>query len=138
MIFDCPLGAPKRQGCPDTMFILDHCGVPDIAGGGYETWSKDMADLSKRPNIAVKISGITAYAKPDWTLDTLRPYFETAIDKFGWERVVWGSDSPVCTLQSSLDQWVAATHALLAGATTEERAKLLHLNAFRVWKVIAR
>ena len=47
-----------------------------------------------------------------WTVETLRPYVEHTIGAFGWDRVVWGSDWPVCTLGGGLSTWVAATHAL--------------------------
>lgn len=132
-----PIAIELADACPGTSFILDHCGVPDIAGDGFAAWSQGMADLSKRANVAVKISGITAYARPDWTLATLRPYVETVIELFGWDRVVWGSDSPVCTLQSSMDQWVAVTQALVSGASADERGKLFHANARRLWNLPA-
>ena len=89
--------------------------------------------LARRENVHAKISGITAYAAPDWTLDTLRPYVEHIVDRFGWNRVVWGSDSPVCTLNASLETWVAATHALMAGCSEAERAALYRDNARRLW-----
>ncbi len=130
-----PLACELVDACPDTTFILDHCGVPDIASGDATGWAKSIADLARRPNVNAKVSGITAYAKPDWTLDTLRPYMETVITSFGWDRVVWGSDSPVCTLQSSLDQWVAVTRAVIAGASVDEQAKFLHDNAARLWQI---
>lgn len=132
-----PIATELVDACPDTVFVLDHCGVPDIAHDGFAVWAKDMATLAQRPNINVKISGITAYAKPDWTLNTLRPYVETALALFGPDRVVWGSDSPVCTLQSSLDQWVATTHALLAETSVAERTKILQTNARRIWNIPA-
>lgn len=123
------------DACADTQFVLDHCGVPDIAGGGYAPWASAITDIARRPNVAAKISGITAYAKRDWTLETLRPYVEHVIGSFGWDRVVWGSDSPVCTLNSNLDQWVAVTHALTAGASQSERARFYSANARAIWNV---
>ena len=107
--------------------------MPDIAGGDFGAWAAGITELARRPQVNAKISGITAYAKPDWTLHTLRPYVEHVIAAFGWDRVVWGSDSPVCTLQSSLDQWVGVTHALVAEASVDERAALFQGNARRIW-----
>lgn len=127
------LAANLADACPDTVFVLDHCGVPDIAGGDFGAWAAGITELARRPQVNAKISGITAYAKPDWTLHTLRPYVEHVIAAFGWDRVVWGSDSPVCTLQSSLDQWVGVTHALVAEASVDERAALFQGNARRIW-----
>ncbi|WP_417241955.1 amidohydrolase family protein [Celeribacter sp.] len=123
------------DACDSTEFVLDHCGVPDIAGDHYDDWAVAISDLAQRPHVNAKISGITAYATPDWTLDTLRPYVEHVIEAFGWDRVVWGSDSPVCTLNASLERWVETTHALTAGASEDERARLYALNAARIWDI---
>jgi predicted TIM-barrel fold metal-dependent hydrolase len=121
---------------PDVQFVLDHCGVPDIKGGVEHPWRGQVAEIARRPNVAGKISGVVAYADPDaWTAETLRPYVEHTIACFGWDRVVWGSDWPVCTLGGGLLGWVAATHALLAGSSETERTKLLSGNARRLWRL---
>jgi predicted TIM-barrel fold metal-dependent hydrolase len=130
-----PLAADLIDSAPDTTFILDHCGVPDIAGQDFSSWSTIVRNLAQRPNLNAKISGITAYTGGSWTQETLRPYFHHIIDCFGWSRVVWGSDSPVCTLHSSLSEWVATSQALVADASNEERAALFHANATRIWKL---
>lgn len=129
------VGQKLIEKCPDVQFVLDHCGVPDIAGKDYATWSASIRQLAAHPNLACKISGIVAYAGPAWTVDDLRPYFETAIEAFGWNRVVWGSDFPVCTLTADLTRWVEATHALLKGTSADEQASLLHRNAERIYAV---
>jgi predicted TIM-barrel fold metal-dependent hydrolase len=121
---------------PDVQFVLDHCGVPDIKGGAEHPWREHMSEIARRPNVAAKISGVVAYADPDaWTVESLRPYFEHTIGDFGWDRVVWGSDWPVCTLGGGLSTWIAATHALLLGASVDEKAKLLSGNAKRIWTI---
>ena len=121
---------------PDVQFVLDHCGVPDIKRGAEHPWREHMAEIARRPNVVGKISGVQAYANPDdWTVATLRPYVEHTIESFGWNRVVWGSDWPVCTLGGSLSTWVAATHALIAGASVDERASLLSGNARKLWSL---
>jgi predicted TIM-barrel fold metal-dependent hydrolase len=121
---------------PDVQFVLDHCGVPDIMGGAEHPWREQVAEMARRPNVVGKISGVVAYADPGaWTVETLRPYVEHTITSFGWDRVVWGSDWPVCTLGGGLLGWVAATHALLAGASEAERTKLLSGNARRLWRL---
>lgn len=127
------LASDLVDACPETTFILDHCGVPDIAGGSFADWASHITRLARRENLHVKLSGITAYGPADWTAATLRPYVQHAIESFGPSRVVWGSDSPVCTLQSSLSEWVAVTHLLLSGVTPEERGAILHGNARRLW-----
>ncbi|UCI26306.1 amidohydrolase family protein [Mesorhizobium sp. B2-8-5] len=121
---------------PDVQFVLDHCGVPDIKGNAEHPWREHMEAIAKRPNVTAKISGVVAYADPaTWTVETLRPYVEHTIHCFGWDRVIWGSDWPVCTLGGGLTTWVAATHALLAGTSEAERARLLSGNARQLWRL---
>lgn len=121
---------------PDVTFILDHCGVPDIAGDVRQPWRDGIAEIARRPNVIAKVSGVVAYADAEtWIAETLRPWVEHTINAFGWDRVVWGSDWPVCTLGGGLTAWVAATHALLDGASEDERRKLLSENARRVWSL---
>ncbi|RWP11600.1 amidohydrolase [Mesorhizobium sp.] len=121
---------------PDVTFILDHCGVPDIKGKSEHPWREHMSDIARRPNVMAKISGVVAYADAgSWTVETLRPYVEHTINSFGWDRVVWGSDWPVCTLGGGLSTWVAATHALLSGCSIGERDRLLSGNARKLWRL---
>jgi predicted TIM-barrel fold metal-dependent hydrolase len=120
--------------CPDVPFVLDHCGVPAVKDRAEHPWREHISEIARRPNVVVKISGVVAYADPpSWTLADIRPYVEHSIASFGWDRVVWGSDWPVCTLSASLSTWVAATRALIEGCSADERRKLLEGNARRVW-----
>lgn len=128
-----PLGRALADAAPDTVFVLDHCGVPDIAGGGRGPWAAGIAELARRPNVHVKLSGLTAYAGAGWTLETLRPWVDHVLDCFGPARMVWGSDSPVCTINSSLAEWVAASHALIAALSPAEQAAIRRDNARRIW-----
>ena len=124
---------------PDVQFILDHCGVPDIKGGSEHPWREHVAEIARRPNVTAKISGVVAYADAEnWTVEALRPYVEHVIDSFGWDRVVWGSDWPVCTLGGGLSTWIGATHALLSGVSLEDKARVLSENAKRLWKLSLR
>ena len=131
-----PLAMALADACPQTTFVLDHCGVPDMSGGDFAGWAASITALALRPNLNAKISGITAYGGPKWSVETLRPYVEHVIAAFGWTRVVWGSDSPVCTLHGTLDRWVAATVALIAGASADERRAFQHENAQRIWRLV--
>ncbi|CAN7624671.1 amidohydrolase family protein [Ensifer sp. T173] len=120
---------------PDLQFVLDHCGVPDIRNGAEHPWRDHMREIAKRPNVVAKISGVVAYADESWNVETLRPYVEHTIATLGWDRVVWGSDWPVCTLGANLSTWVATTHALLEHCSPDERTKLLSANARRIWNL---
>ena len=121
--------------CPEVQFVLDHCGNPPIASGDISAWRKDVAALTELPNVVGKVSGIVNHAKPGWTADDLRPVVEHMIDSFGWNRVVWGSDRPVLTLNGTLTQWVNAVRTIVAGASPDEQASLFHRNAERVYRI---
>jgi predicted TIM-barrel fold metal-dependent hydrolase len=121
--------------CPDVKFILDHCGNPPIASGDISQWRADLSALAELPNVVGKISGILVHAPSDWTPATLRPVIEHMIDRFGWDRVVFGSDRPVLTLNGTLTQWVEAVKEIVSGASEDEQARLFHRNAERHYGV---
>lgn len=124
------------DACPDVPFVLDHCGAQSITPGVTQLWRGRIAEIARRPNVTAKISGVVAYVDPKtWVLDDIRPYVEHVIERFGWDRVVWGSDWPVCTLTASLSIWLAATHALTSGVSAREREKLFAANARRLWSL---
>ena len=124
--------------CPEVQFVLDHCGNPLISSGDISQWRTDLAALAELPNVAGKISGIVNHARPGYTPDDLRPVVEHMIQSFGWNRVVWGSDRPVLTLNGTLTKWVEATKSIVAGASADEQAALFHRNAERIYRVPAR
>ncbi|WP_309085328.1 amidohydrolase [Chelativorans sp.] len=135
-----PRQLPKAMAlidlAPDVQFILDHCGVPDIKAGEVEPWRAHVREIARRPNVTAKISGVVAYTDVEnWTVEILRPWVEHVVECFGWDRLVWGSDWPVCTPAGGLSTWVAATHALFSGASEEERKKLFSGNARRIWRL---
>lgn len=131
-----PIAAQLVDACPDTRFILDHCGVPDIASGNLDAWRTRLKELSLRPNLACKISGIIAYASPDRIgVETLRPVVEHTIHCFGWDRVIWASDWPVCNLTRDLATWDSLLEEILAGCSGDELARLYHCNARRVYQL---
>ena len=130
-----PVARELAAACPDVQFVLDHCGNPLIAGGDLADWRRDLAALAELPNVAGKISGIVNHAPPGWTAETLRPAVEHVIESFGWDRVVWGSDRPVLTLNGTLTQWVNAVRTIVAGASADEQSALFYRNAERVYGV---
>jgi predicted TIM-barrel fold metal-dependent hydrolase len=131
-----PVALALVQRCPKVTFILDHCGVPDVKARSLEPWREHIRQLAEQPNVLCKISGLVAYADATtWTIADLKPYTDHVLASFGWDRVVWGGDWPVCTLSATLAQWVAATHDLTGHATEDQRAQLFHRNAERVYRL---
>lgn len=133
-----PVAIELVDACPNTQFILDHCGVPAIAANSSEFWQARIREMARRPNVACKVSGIILYAGENQrSASELFPWFAHVVETFGWDRIVWGSDWPVCTLAVPLCEWVSVTHELLdlASATVEQRHAFLEANARRIYGV---
>lgn len=128
------LAAELIDSCADTQFILDHCGNPDIASGDEVAYTKSLAELARRDNLACKISGLPVNC-PVGQADaaTLRPWVESCISVFGWDRIVWGGDWPVCTLNGTFVSWCAALDDILSGESESNRERLLVTNAQRIY-----
>ena len=86
------------------MFVVDHLSKPPIASGELEPWATHMRALAAHENVVCKLSGMVTEADWEtWTVDDLRPYAETVLDAFGPDRVMFGSDWPVCLLAATYD-----------------------------------
>jgi predicted TIM-barrel fold metal-dependent hydrolase len=135
--------------CPNVEFILDHCGNPnlrsDAGEGEFGQWREHLREVAGHPNVVCKISGIVVNtdlanpagqtAQPAWTIETLRPAVDHVIACFGWDRVMFGGDWPVCTLAASFKQWVEALSLLTQDAGAENQRKLFYENAVRVYRL---
>ena len=138
-----PLALDLVRACPQTTFILDHCGVPEIsandapAGAGFLAWKKSIRTLAAEPNVNGKISGITAYApEPLRNAQGLRPYIDTMLEAFGPSRLVWGGDWPVVNLGTGLLAWSNISHELLSRLTADERTLILSTNAKKIYRIL--
>jgi predicted TIM-barrel fold metal-dependent hydrolase len=136
-----PLALELVRACPGTTFVLDHCGVPDIAGNdaprgdGFLTWRKGIRALAAEPNLCCKISGITAYAgEHQRTPEGLRPYTDTVIEAFGPARCLWGGDWPVVNLGSGLARWCELARELIVSAAGTDAEAVLAGNAASIYQ----
>lgn len=118
---------------PNMRTVIDHGSKPLIRDGIMDGWDQDMAALASETSAFCKLSGLVTEARADWTVDDLRPYVEHLLDTFGPDRLVWGSDWPVCTLASSYGRWVEVTGELLSGLAEDERGAILGGNAARAY-----
>jgi len=124
------------RDCPGVSFILDHCGGPQVKEHRLDPWRQHILEMSKSPNVACKVSGLVSYADPEkWTAEDLRPYVDHVIECFGWDRVLFGSDWPVCTLSSSPQKWADTLALLTHDAGEEKQRKLFYENAARVYRL---
>ncbi|MEO1192457.1 MAG: amidohydrolase family protein [Pseudomonadota bacterium] len=129
-----PVARDLAKACENTRLILDHCGVPDIAGGGLDPWRADISALAALPNVTCKLSGLLAYCRPDAaTLDSIRPYVDHVLEAFGPQRMIWGSDWPVVTVTSDLPTWIDITQEILGALSPDEAEAIGSANAVQVY-----
>jgi L-fuconolactonase len=119
------------DACEDNMrFVVDHIAKPRIAAGEMEPWATDLAELAKRPNVYCKLSGMVTEADWNaWKPADLKPYVEKVLEFFGEDRVMFGSDWPVCHLASDYAGVKGALEEVLGDISPETRAKIFGGNA---------
>jgi predicted TIM-barrel fold metal-dependent hydrolase len=121
---------------PDTLFILDHLATPAIRYGLWEPWASQIAALAALPNVVAKISGVLAGVDPaNWRQAQILPYLGHALDCFGFDRVMFGSDWPMLTEAATYADWLAVVETAIAGATASEQRKLFRDTAARLYRL---
>jgi L-fuconolactonase len=121
---------------PEVEFVLDHCAKPYIADGVLQPWADQIRELAGQVNITCKLSGLVTEADWfDWTVDDLRPYVNVVIDAFGPDRLMFGSDWPVCLLASSYQRWVDTVDELIADLSPDERDAITGGTAHRFYGI---
>ena len=131
-----PVARALALACPDTVFVLDHCGVPDVAGGDFTSWAKGLARVAELPHVMCKLSGILAYCAPGTaSLGVIRPYVDHVLTCFGADRVLWGSDWPVVNLGLDLAGWIGVTREILAGLSAAEALAVASGTARRIYRL---
>lgn len=124
------------DACPETVFVLDHLAKPPIRERGWEPWATDFRELARRPNVVCKLSGLPTEADRErWTVDDLRPYVYHALECFGPDRLLYGSDWPVVNLAGGARRWRAAAEELLAELDAPARLCVFANNARRVYGI---
>ncbi|MFI2410290.1 amidohydrolase family protein [Streptomyces sp. NPDC018947] len=115
-------------------FVLDHLGKPPIATGELEPWGADLRRLAALPNTVGKLSGLVTEAAPgNGRTEDLRPYADIALDAFGPQRLMFGSDWPVCTLRADYTSVVGTADRLTEALGPDEKDAVFHRNALRVY-----
>ncbi|MFK7788988.1 MAG: amidohydrolase [Phycisphaeraceae bacterium] len=115
----------------DMPFVLDHIAKPTILPSKFdEQWASDVTELAKRPNVMCKLSGMMTEVQADvWSISNLKPYFEIVLQAFGHDRLMFGSDWPVCLLKADYVEWIQTVLKLIHGLSEEEQDKILYRNA---------
>lgn len=109
-----PAAAVAASAVGRARFVLDHLGKPPIAAGQTQSWAGELARLADCPNVSAKLSGLVTEADwAHWTVEDLRPYVQVALELFGPQRLLWGSDWPVVNLAGGYQRWLDAARSLV-------------------------
>jgi L-fuconolactonase len=132
-----PSAAEVASRFPGQRFVLDHLAKPDIRGGGaLRSWERRLRKLAARGNVWGKLSGLVTEADwTGWTPQQLRPYLDVAFECFGPDRLMIGSDWPVCTVAADYGRTMAVVVDYLAERPASERDAVLGGNAQRFWNL---
>ncbi|HAY82539.1 MAG TPA: amidohydrolase [Planctomycetaceae bacterium] len=139
-------GWKLAKQCPDTRFIVDHCGNADPKAflkqdsdkepwHTVDAWKRSVDRLAGLDNVTMKISGIIARAPEGWSAEHLAPIIDFCLLQFGPDRVVFGGDWPVCLLGGPYAQWVGALKEVIASRPLADQRKLLSGNAERLYRL---
>ncbi len=127
------------QQCPDTTFILDHIGKPNIGkadDGELKEWSKLIENLAANQNVLCKVSGMVTEANwKSWEKKDFKKYFDVVLNSFGADRIMFGSDWPVCKLAASYDQVANLAEFLVDDLSQTDKEKFWSLNALKAYGI---
>lgn len=122
--------------CPAVRFVLDHLAKPNIRGGEIDEWERGIRALARHPNVHAKLSGLVTEADwEQWAAEQIWPYLDVAFDAFGWERLMIGSDWPVCLVAGSYSRTMQVVLDYVAARPLHEGEAILGGNAERFWRL---
>ena len=121
---------------PDVKIVLDHLAKPHIAQHELLPWQENIRSLAQYPNVYCKLSGLVTEADwQQWSYDDLMPYLDVAVDAFGTDRLMFGSDWPVCTLASTYVEVASVINRYFDSFSEEEHAKVFGTNAIDFYQL---
>lgn len=120
---------------PQISLVLDHIAKPEIHANQFSTtWAKNIRQLAEREHVTCKLSGMVTEVRGGiWDAEMLRPYFDTVLEAFGPQRLMFGSDWPVCLMRSSHQQWVETVNSWIAPLSADEQSAIMGGTAARVY-----
>ncbi len=119
---------------PNQVFVLDHVGKPRIRDASFAAWQRGIRELARRPNIYCKISGMaTEAAWGAWDDEDLEPYLDAVLEAFGPQRLMYGSDWPLCLLAVTYKRWFDLVARFASRLSTHERDRILGGAAVEVY-----
>jgi L-fuconolactonase len=121
---------------PEITFVLDHIAKPYIKKRTLSPWKEDIKNLSAFPNVYCKVSGMVTEANwNNWTTEDFKPYMDVVFDAFGVDKVMIGSDWPVCLVAGDYSKVMSIVSNYMSGFFEEDKNKILGLNCMKAYRV---
>ncbi|KAF1711573.1 amidohydrolase family protein [Pseudoxanthomonas sacheonensis] len=130
-----PALAERLDRHPQLRAVLDHAGKPDIAGGGFDDWARQIVRLAGQGNLSCKLSGLLSEAGPSASAADIEPYVAHLFASFGPERIMWGSDWPVLTATAGYTHWFDMAKALVGRLAAGHLEDVFANNAQRFYRL---
>ena len=147
LTFDA-LGFPKHlanfltlmKRYPEMRVVYDHCMKPQVRdqrqnGDAFSEWADGMSELAIQTGGFCKFSGLVTEADEGWTIDDLRPFADHVLTAFGANRLMWGSDWPVCRLQAEYGDWHTTAQSLTSSLSKAERSEIFGGSARKFYRL---
>jgi len=124
------------ETCPNLSLVIDHAAKPPVARGEIKEWAQELRPVAVYKNIHCKLSGLVTEANHNgWQVDDLRPFVECVLELFGAERLMFGSDYPVCLVAASYDRVLESLQEILKDLNAEEQKQIFAGNASKFYRL---
>lgn len=121
---------------PTINFVLDHIAKPDIKNSRFDNWLPKIKRLAQSPNVSCKVSGmVTEAAWRNWTQEDFVPYLEVVTEAFGMDRLMFGSDWPVCLLSGNYEEVLGIVKTYMAQFTQADQQQVFYTNALSFYRL---
>jgi len=131
-----PAAIQLAKQFPNQKFVLDHIAKPQISEGLDATWSKNIKSLAECSNVYCKLSGmVTETSNSEWTKEIFHPFIELVLEAFGVDRVLYGSDWPVCLLAASYEEQLEIVESYISIFSATERTRIMGGNAIEFYNL---
>lgn len=131
-----PASIALAEKFPDQAFVLDHIAKPYIKDGKIDGWKEDIRQLAQFPNVHCKVSGMVTEADwANWKPEDFTPYLDVVFEAFGTDRIMFGSDWPVCLVAADYQQGLGIVEGYIAGLSADEKARVMGINAQKFYNL---
>ena len=123
------------EQAPGVRLVLNHCGKPAISKGDLEVWRGHIRDIAAFPNVICKLSDLPSEIGRQWTETQIRPYIDAVVEDFGFGRLIYGGDWPICTIAMELGEWKAVLDRCFSGVDDIDLGKFYRNNAIELYRL---